>query len=203
MEGPLSISRADTPPSIDPVISEKADDSELTESHEEVQHTNQSAFEHMSYNASRLYHDTLPTDIHLMSTANVNNSKVPESNLTAYCGIITPEIQRPFRRPTNPANRFECPRCGTRYTRAKTVQDAFPGCIRRYGNPLGLNWNSHPSCANTRVEPPRGKRLQMKKTRREKMAEKKNTAGEQIALGDTPVPESIEAQYVSVCLLSW
>ncbi|KAL2037078.1 hypothetical protein N7G274_010205 [Stereocaulon virgatum] len=47
------------------------------------------------------------------------------------------------------------------------------------------------------LEAPRGKRLQLKETRREKLAAKKNknAAARQVILGDTPVPESIEAQF--------
>ena len=117
--------------------------------------------------------------------SNVNAG--PTNNLTPCSGIISREMAPLFAKKTMPGNRFECPRCGTRYTRAKTVQGSFPACIRRFGNLDWLTWKNKPSCQNARVEPPRGRRVEKEKSRRKHKLEKERLQREELESEKTDV----------------
>lgn len=41
---------------------------------------------------------------------------------------------------------FYCIVCDSRFVRRVNVNYHFPGCVRKYGNPLGNSWNDHGSC---------------------------------------------------------
>ena len=54
---------------------------------------------------------------------------------TDVCGVISPEKATPVRKDNLGNGEFSCPRCGSSFTRPKSVKDHFPSCISRYGNP--------------------------------------------------------------------
>lgn len=41
--------------------------------------------------------------------------------------------------------KFICPLCGAKRSRRYTIKQHFPGCVRKRGNPNGLEWTDHPS----------------------------------------------------------
>lgn len=68
-----------------------------------------------------------------------------ENGYTIACGVFSPERAPPVKKVNPKAGDFYCPRCGSNYTRAKTVKDHFPSCVLKYGNPDSLRYNSHES----------------------------------------------------------
>ncbi len=68
---------------------------------------------------------------------------------TDVCGVISPEKATAVKKDNLGNGDFCCPRCGSTFTRPKSVKDHFPGCIRRYGNPQGLHYTDHASMAQT------------------------------------------------------
>ena len=62
---------------------------------------------------------------------------------TRACGVLSPEKKPPVKRSHNGA--FHCPRCDSQFTRSRTVNYHFEGCVAKYGNPESLRWNDHPS----------------------------------------------------------
>ena len=78
-----------------------------------------------------------------------NRSASPVDDSTPYCGAYSPELKTPPapKGKDKGHNPFKCPRCKERFPRAKSVQDHFPSCIRRHGNPERLRWKDHHSCA--------------------------------------------------------
>ena len=70
---------------------------------------------------------------------------------TTVCGVFSPETSKP-----PPVKKFNpgqgdycCPRCGSNYTRPKTVKDHFFGCVTKHGNPNKLRFTDHTSMAYT------------------------------------------------------
>ena len=68
-----------------------------------------------------------------------------ENGYTIACGVICPELAPPMKKVNPKGGGFYCPRCGSNFTRAKSVKDHFPGCISKYGNPRGLRYTDHES----------------------------------------------------------
>ena len=68
---------------------------------------------------------------------------------TDVCGVISPEKATPVRKDNLGNGEFSCPRCGSSFTRPKSVKDHFPGCISRYGNPQALRYTDYPSMIQT------------------------------------------------------
>ena len=79
------------------------------------------------------------------------NRHTGENMLTKACGIITPDKGTPMPGPHRKNGRYCCPRCIYGFTRTRTVKDHFPGCVKKYGNPNGLNWFDHVTLENSRV----------------------------------------------------
>ena len=68
---------------------------------------------------------------------------------TDVCGVISPEKATAVKKENVGNGAFCCARCGSAFTRPKSVKDHFPGCVGRYGNPQGLRYTDHPSMAQT------------------------------------------------------
>ncbi len=41
--------------------------------------------------------------------------------------------------------KYICPICGESRSRRYTIKTHFPGCVKKHGNPQGLEWTDHPS----------------------------------------------------------
>ena len=65
------------------------------------------------------------------------------SDPTKVCGIFSPEKKPPVKRASHGA--FHCPRCDSQFTRSLAVNYHFEKCVAKYGNPMSLQWNDHPS----------------------------------------------------------
>ncbi|CAD6565516.1 MAG: hypothetical protein ASARMPRED_007296 [Alectoria sarmentosa] len=65
------------------------------------------------------------------------------SGPTKVCGVFSPEKKPPVKRASHGA--FHCPRCDSQFTRSKAVNYHFENCVTKYGNPMSLQWNDHPS----------------------------------------------------------
>ena len=68
-----------------------------------------------------------------------------ENGYTVACGVVCPEVAPPVQKFNQGGGDFYCPRCLSNYTRPKSVKDHFPGCVSKYGNPLGLRYTDHES----------------------------------------------------------
>ncbi|KAM0802880.1 hypothetical protein BDR22DRAFT_887216 [Usnea florida] len=68
-----------------------------------------------------------------------------ENGYTVACGVVCPEIAPPVKKVNPGDGNYYCPRCGSNFTRPKSVKDHFPGCVQRYGNPLGLRYTDDES----------------------------------------------------------
>ena len=66
---------------------------------------------------------------------------------TDVCGIYSPEVSTPVKRYNHGKGKFCCPRCGSNFTRPKSVKDHFPSCIMKFGNPQALRYTDHTSMA--------------------------------------------------------
>ena len=76
------------------------------------------------------------------------HDRLGENGYTVACGVVCPELATPVQKVNLGDGKFYCPRCGSNYTRAKSVKDHFPSCVLRYGNPLGLRYTDHESMAS-------------------------------------------------------
>lgn len=74
-----------------------------------------------------------------------------DDGYTDVCGLRFPEVSIPVRKDNPGKGEFRCPRCGSNFTRPKSVKDHFPYCISKYGNPQALRFTDHPSMAQTEV----------------------------------------------------
>ena len=79
------------------------------------------------------------------ATTQRRHDQSSENGYTIACGVVCPEIAPPVRKVNPGGGSYCCPRCGSNFTRPKSVKDHFPGCIQRYGNPLGLRYTDHES----------------------------------------------------------
>ena len=66
---------------------------------------------------------------------------------TDVCGVISPEKADPVKRSNPGKGNYYCPRCGSNFTRPKSVKDHFPDCVAKCGNPDALRYTDHPSMA--------------------------------------------------------
>ena len=71
-----------------------------------------------------------------------------QNGYTIACGAVSPELAPPVKKYNAKGGRFYCPRCGSNFTRAKSVKDHFPGCVSKYGNPQGLCYTDHESMSS-------------------------------------------------------
>ncbi|CAD6591227.1 MAG: hypothetical protein ASARMPRED_005271 [Alectoria sarmentosa] len=74
-------------------------------------------------------------------------TRVRKSGKTKYCGIVSKRIKTPNKAARTKGD-FFCIICGSRFTRAESVNYHFPRCVEEHGNPHGNHWNDHPSCAH-------------------------------------------------------
>ncbi|MCJ1482802.1 hypothetical protein MMC06_002968 [Schaereria dolodes] len=67
---------------------------------------------------------------------------------TPYDGVVIDARRAPPPLPANPLQPGQaiCSVCGKTYARYYTVYVMFAGCVRKHGNPMGVNWDDHPSC---------------------------------------------------------
>lgn len=72
-----------------------------------------------------------------------------DDEYTDVCGVPSPAISTPVRKYNHGKGVFCCPRCGSNFTRPKSVKDHFPSCISKCGNPQALRFTDHPSMAQT------------------------------------------------------
>ena len=70
-----------------------------------------------------------------------------DDNYTNVCGVYSPEKATPVKRYNHGKGEFCCPRCGSNFTRPKSVKDHFPDCVGKYGNPQLLRYTDHSSMA--------------------------------------------------------
>ena len=70
-----------------------------------------------------------------------------DDNYTDVCNVYSPEKSIPVKKYNHGKGEFCCPRCGSNYTRPKTVKDHFPDCVSKCGNPDSLRYTDHPSMA--------------------------------------------------------
>ena len=70
-----------------------------------------------------------------------------DDEYTDVCGIYSPEISTPIKKYNHGKGKFCCPRCGSNFTRPKSVKDHFPFCILKCGNPQALRYTDHTSMA--------------------------------------------------------
>lgn len=75
------------------------------------------------------------------------NSRLRKVGKTRYCGLVSERIKTP-KTATRSKGDYLCIICGSRFTRAESVNYHFPACVEKYGNPQGNHWNDHPSCAS-------------------------------------------------------
>lgn len=68
---------------------------------------------------------------------------------TDVCGVYSPEKATPMKKFNYGKGEFYCPRCGSNYTRPKSVKDHFPDCVAKFGNPNSLRYTDDPSMAPT------------------------------------------------------
>ena len=68
---------------------------------------------------------------------------------TDVCAVRSPAISTPVKKYNPGKGEFCCPRCGSNFTRPKSVKDHFPSCISKFGNPRALRFTDHPSMAQT------------------------------------------------------
>ena len=66
---------------------------------------------------------------------------------TIICGMNSPAKATPVKKINPGKGKFRCPRCGSNFTRPKSVKDHFPDCVLKCGNPEGLRYTDHPSMA--------------------------------------------------------
>ena len=71
-----------------------------------------------------------------------------DNGYTVACGIVCPELAPPVKKFHAKGGSFHCPRCGSNYTRIKSVKDHFPGCVAKYGNPRGLRYTDDESMSS-------------------------------------------------------
>lgn len=82
-----------------------------------------------------------------------SQSRLPESKRrrerksgkTEYCGVSSERIMTP-KKAARGKGEFICIICDSRFSRRVGVNYHFPGCVRKYGNPLGNSWDDHGSC---------------------------------------------------------
>ena len=79
------------------------------------------------------------------ATTQKRHNQLLDNGYTIACGVVCPEVAPPVKKVNPGGGDFCCPRCLSNYTRPKSVKDHFPGCISRYGNPLGLTYTDHES----------------------------------------------------------
>ena len=72
-----------------------------------------------------------------------------DDEYTDVCSVPSPAISTPVRKYNHGKGVFCCPRCGSNFTRPKSVKDHFPSCISKCGNPQALRFTDHPSMAQT------------------------------------------------------
>ncbi len=62
--------------------------------------------------------------------------------------ILRPSVARKKtpEKATRSKRDYLCIICGSRFTRAASVNYHFPRCVEKYGNPRGNRWNDHHSC---------------------------------------------------------
>ena len=72
-----------------------------------------------------------------------------DDGYTNVCGISSPAISTPGKKYNPGKGEYCCPRCGSNFTRPKSVKDHFPYCIAKCGNPQGLRFTDHPTMAQT------------------------------------------------------
>ena len=89
------------------------------------------------------------TDSRLVSkTTQKRHEESGEHGYTIVCGVVCPELAPPVKKYNAKGGGFLCPRCGSNFTRAKSVKDHFPGCVFKYGNPKGLRYTDHESMSS-------------------------------------------------------
>lgn len=72
-----------------------------------------------------------------------------DDGYTDVCGLRSPAISTPVQKYNPGKGEFRCPRCGSNFTRPKSVKDHFPYCISKCGNPQALRFADHPSMVQT------------------------------------------------------
>lgn len=70
-----------------------------------------------------------------------------DDDYTDVCGVFSPAKATPVKKYNPGKGIFRCPRCGSNYTRPKSVKDHFPDCVSKCGNPQALRYTDHPSMA--------------------------------------------------------
>ncbi len=68
-----------------------------------------------------------------------------DDGYTDVCGVYSAEVLKPVKKTNDGNGDFCCPRCGSNFTRRKTVKDHFPSCVAKHGNPQRLRFTDHPS----------------------------------------------------------
>ena len=68
-----------------------------------------------------------------------------DDGYTNVCGVPSPEVLKPVKKTNDGNGDFCCPRCGSNFTRPKSVKDHFPSCVAKHGNPQSLRFTDHPS----------------------------------------------------------
>lgn len=81
----------------------------------------------------------------LSETTRKRHAHARDDDYTDVCGVISPAKANPVKRINPGKGEFCCPRCGSNFTRPKSVKDHFPDCVAKYGNPKGLRYTDHPS----------------------------------------------------------
>ena len=79
------------------------------------------------------------------------NRETGEGMLTNVCGIVTPAKNGQAVGGINNSGAYCCPRCNGQFTRARSVKDHFINCVNKHGNPNGLSWFDHSSCAGSKA----------------------------------------------------
>lgn len=70
-----------------------------------------------------------------------------DDDYTDVCGVSSPAKASPVKKFNYGKGEYCCARCGSNFTRPKSVKDHFPDCISKFGNPQALCYTSHPSMA--------------------------------------------------------
>ena len=85
----------------------------------------------------------------LSATTQDRHAHSRDDNYTDVCGVFSSAKATPVKKYNAGNGEFYCPRCGSNYTRPKSVKDHFPHCVSKFGNPQAFRFTDHPSMAQT------------------------------------------------------